>query len=86
MQPSKISDAPTSESDAGRLNVKVLDDLARKRGIKSVEKLATACGISRSHMFGLRSGEVIASVTVALRMARRMRTTVEKLFSVEATA
>lgn len=81
MQPTEFPDAASPEGGEGRLNVGLLDELARKRGIKSVEKCAAHCGISRSHMFGLRSGKVTASVPVGLRMARKMRTTVEKLFS-----
>ncbi len=81
MQPSGNNDAPTSTGDASGLNVALLDDLARRRGITSVEKLAEHVGISRSHMFNLRAGRATASVPVGLRMARKMRTTVEKLFS-----
>jgi DNA-binding XRE family transcriptional regulator len=80
MRPTDNPDAPPLEGDDGRLNVDLIDKLARKRGITSVEKLAAHCGVSRSHMFNLRSGKVTASIPVGLRMARRMRTTVEKLF------
>jgi len=61
--------------------VDLLDTLARKRGITSVAELARYLDMSKSHLFRMRKGEVTAHVPMALRMARRMHTTVEKLFS-----
>lgn len=81
MPPSKKTDAATSEDDDGLLNYPALEAAALKLGITGVEQIAKHAEISRSHMFRMKSGEVGASVRTGLKLARRYRTTVERLFT-----
>lgn len=80
MEATQNSDAPTAEKDAKvRLRVEVYDALAARRGVTTVVGQARLHGVGRQHMFRIRAGHR-PSLTVAMRMADDLGTTVEALF------
>lgn len=84
MRMTGFSDTESPEGDVGKLRVTVCDELASKRGAVGPEKQALLFGIHRSTLYRIRNGERIASLPLALHMARKLRTKVEKLFVDEA--
>lgn len=72
---------PTARTDvAVRLRVHVHDALAASKGARNVAAQAALHGIHRSTMFRLRSGERVASLELAMRMAAGLDVPVEVLF------
>lgn len=63
-----------------RLRVSVHDALAAQRGAHNIKDQAALHGIHRSTMFRLRSGERVASLELALKMATDLGVPVEVLF------
>ena len=81
MEATQNSDASPSENDAKvRLRVEVYDALAAQRGAKTVVAQAKLHEIGRQHLFDIRSGRGRPSLSLAMRMAADMGTTVEALF------
>lgn len=81
MEATQNSDAPPAQSDVKvRLRLEVYDALAEKRGITTVVGQAKLHEIGRQHMFRIRSGKWQPSLTVAMRMAADLGTTVDALF------
>ncbi|WP_146603947.1 hypothetical protein [Micromonospora deserti] len=82
MEATQKGDASTARSDAKvRLRVGVYDALAAERaGVTTVVAQAKLHGINRQHMFRIRSGKWQPSLTVAMRMAADLGTTVDALF------
>jgi DNA-binding XRE family transcriptional regulator len=75
------SDQKTSRNDVTvRLRLEIHDALAAKKGAHNVAAQAALHGIHRSTMFRIRSGERMASLELALRMAARLEVPVEVLF------
>lgn len=58
----------------------VHDALAAKKGALNVREQAALHGIHRSTMFRLRSGERVASLELAMKMAADLDVPVEVLF------
>lgn len=80
MEATQNSDASPAENDVKvRLRVEVYDALAAKRGVKTVVAQAKLHGVGRQHMFRIRAGNR-PSLSVAMRMAADLGTTVEALF------
>jgi len=74
-------DATTIKNDVPvRLRVSVHDALAAKKGALNVREQAALHGIHRSTMFRLRSGERVASLELAMKMAADLDVPVEVLF------
>lgn len=63
-----------------RLRVSVHDALAARRGAHNITAQAALHGIHRSTMFRLRSGDRMASLDLAMRMAADLGVPVEVLF------
>lgn len=82
MDATQNNDAEPSQNDAKiRLRVEVYDALAAERaGVTTVVGQAKLHGIGRQHMFRIRSGKWQPSLTVAMRMAADLGTTVDTLF------
>jgi DNA-binding XRE family transcriptional regulator len=80
MTESRKLDGEAKKRDAARLNVAHLDEKAELSDIHGPDAQAVFLGVSRAHLYKLRAGECGASVTLGLRMARKLRTTVERLF------
>ncbi|WP_189114530.1 hypothetical protein [Pilimelia terevasa] len=79
--PQRIAASPGRDARTTRLRVDVYDALAAaKVQRKKVVDLAAIHGISRQHLFDIRSGRCGASLGLALRMASDLDTTVEVLF------
>jgi DNA-binding XRE family transcriptional regulator len=60
--------------------VSVHDALAARKGALNVREQAALHGIHRSTMFRLRSGERVASLELAMKMAADLDVPVEVLF------
>jgi DNA-binding XRE family transcriptional regulator len=74
-------DATTIRNDVPvRLRVSVHDALAARKGALNVREQAALHGIHRSTMFRLRSGERVASLELAMKMAADLDVPVEVLF------
>lgn len=74
-------DATTIKNDAPvRLRVSVHDALTARKGALNVREQAALHGIHRSTMFRLRSGERVASLELAMKMAADLDVPVEVLF------
>lgn len=71
---SRTTDAPP------KLRTNVLDALMKARGIETVEAQAKYLDLNRTHWFKVRAGETEVLVGTAMRIARRLETTVEALF------
>lgn len=81
MQATQNGDASSFQSDAKvRLRLEVYDALAAQKEIKTVVAQAKLHGIGRQHMFEIRSGRRLPSLSLAMRMATDMGTTVDALF------
>ena len=81
MEATQNCDAPPARGDAKvRLRVEVYDALAERAGVTTVVGQAKLHGINRQHMFRIRSGKWQPSLTVAMRMAADLGTTVDALF------
>ncbi|HEY9370484.1 hypothetical protein [Streptomyces sp.] len=82
MAATQKQDDPSAPTDAKvRLRVEVYDALAAERaGVTKVVDQAKLHGINRQHMFRIRSGKWNPSLTVAMRMAADLGTTVDALF------
>ncbi len=63
-----------------RLRVSVHDALTARKGAYNVKEQAELHGIHRSTMFRLRSGERVASLELAMKMAEDLDVPVEVLF------
>ncbi|HWJ08998.1 MAG TPA: hypothetical protein VNS46_06445 [Nocardioides sp.] len=81
MAATQNNDGEPPQNDAKiRLRLEVYDALAEKRGVTKVVEQAKLHGIGRQHMFRIRSGNWQPSLTVAMRMAADLGTTVDALF------
>lgn len=63
-----------------RLRVDICDQLAKAKGIRTVEQQAQVYRIGRSQLFRVRASGRVASLSLALRMAAALGTSVEILF------
>lgn len=63
-----------------RLRLEIHDSLAARKGAHNVAAQAALHGIHRSTMFRIRSGERMASLELAMRMAAQLGVPVEVLF------
>lgn len=74
-------DAPTRKADVvTRLRLEVYDALAAKKGATTVKEQADLHDMHRGHLYRIRSGERQVSLSLAMRMATDLETTVEALF------
>ncbi|MFS8496826.1 MAG: hypothetical protein FWJ70_00985 [Micromonosporaceae bacterium] len=81
MTATSSGDATTIRNDVPvRLRVSVHDALAARKGALNVREQAALHGIHRSTMFRLRSGERVASLELAMKMAADLDVPVEVLF------
>ncbi len=81
--PTDDAKSPTSY-DGVRLRLDVYDRLAHRRGATTPTEQAELHGISRGHMYRLRTGAKTPRLDLAMRIASDLGTTVEKLFEVPA--
>ncbi|RLK13290.1 helix-turn-helix protein [Micromonospora sp. M71_S20] len=67
-----------------RLKTNVFDTLAAPLGAGSEQELARLLDMDRTTLYRIRRGMVTPTLTVAMRMADRLNTTVDELFEVAA--
>lgn len=67
-----------------RLKTDVFDTLAAPLEASSEVELARRLGVDRTTLYRIREGKVTPTLTVAMRMADRLGTTVDELFEVAA--
>lgn len=79
-------DTRSSQDDLGRLRVDVCKRLGARRRAYTDDQLADLFGIDRSYLYRLYSGKRTASLPMAVRMAKTLRTKVERLFICEVDA
>lgn len=81
MQATQKSDALPLQTDVRvRLRLEVYDALAVKQKVTTVVAQSKLHGIGRQHMFDIRAGRSLPSLSLAMRMATDLGTTVDGLF------
>jgi DNA-binding XRE family transcriptional regulator len=78
-------DGAAPEGDAiARLRVDVYDIRLERLGIRTVAAAAELHGINRTQLFDYRSGRKAPHLTIAMKMAADLGTTVDVLFELRA--
>lgn len=69
-----------------RLRVDVYDRRLAKKGVRTVAAAAELHGINRTQLFDYRSGRKAPHLTIAMKMAADLGTTVDVLFELRPEA
>jgi hypothetical protein len=80
MEATEKMDGPLPKGNGVRLRIEVYDALAGEKGLTSVAGQARRHGIGRTHMSLIRAGRKGVGLSLAMRMASDLETTVEALF------
>lgn len=79
MEPTPNPDAPSAKSDRVLLRAEVYDALAGRKGLDTRAKQAARHGISAAHMSLIYNGRKGLGLSLALRIAADLGTSVEAL-------
>ncbi len=79
-------DTESAFDDLGRLRVDVCKRLGARRRAYTDDQLANLFEIHRSYLYRLYNGKSTVSLPMAVRMAKKLHTKVEKLFVCEVDA